>query len=168
MALREVLQWPDPRLSVVCTAATVDDGTLGLSRDMLETMYASHGRGLAAPQIGVLARVFVMDAMWKVEAAAPEIFFNPEIIWRSDTTTVGPEGCLSIPNVVAEVARASEIILRWTTPEGAIAAQKMTGFRAICVQHEMDHLDGILTLDRLSPEARAVAEAQASAIVTPA
>ena len=73
------------------------------------------------------------------------------------------EACLSIPHVVAEVTRAAEIILRWTTPDGAIAAQKLTGFRAICAQHEMDHLDGILTLDHLDPEARAKAEADAAA-----
>ncbi|MEO8242024.1 MAG: peptide deformylase [bacterium] len=163
MALREILHWPDPRLSVVCTSATVDDFTLTLARDMLETMYAAQGRGLAAPQVGVLVRVIVMDATWKSEAATPEVFINPEIIWRSDTTAVGPEGCLSIPKAVTEVARATEIILRWIMPDGAIAAQKITGFRAICVQHEIDHLDGILTLDRLSPEARAVAEAQAAA-----
>ena len=163
MTILPILHWPDPRLSINATLAMVDDSTLALAQDMLDTMYAASGRGLAAPQIGVLSRIFVMDATWKTGTQTPEIFLNPEILWRSDTTAPGPEGCLSIPHMVAEVTRATEIILRWTTPEGAIAAQKLTGFRAICAQHEIDHLDGILTLDRLSPQARAQAEADATA-----
>ncbi len=160
MTILPVLHWPDPRLSQVSTRASVDDGTLTLARDMLDTMYAAQGRGLAAPQVAHLTRLFVMDATWKTGPHTPEIFINPEIIWRSDETATGPEGCLSIPGPITDVTRASAIILRWTTPEGAIAAQKLTGFRAICAQHEIDHLDGILTLDHLSPEARATAEAQ--------
>ena len=163
MAILPVILWPDPLLSAPCTRAPVDDSTLTLARDMLDTMYAAQGRGLAAPQVARLTRLFVMDATWKTGPQAPEIFINPEIIWRSDTTSIGPEGCLSIPGTVTDIARATEIILRWTTPEGAIAAQKLVGFRAICAQHEMDHLDGILTLDHLTPEARAKAEAEASA-----
>ena len=163
MTVLPVLTWPDPRLAVQCTPAPVDDGTLTLARDMLETMYAAQGRGLAASQVGVLTRLFVMDATWKIGPATPEIFINPEIIWRSPETTLGPEVCLSIPGAVADVARATAIILRWTTPENAIAAQKLTGFRAICTQHEIDHLNGILTLDHLSPQARAIAEAEAGA-----
>ena len=163
MTILPILHWPDPRLSIIATPAVVDDSTLALAQDMLDTMYAASGRGLAAPQIGVLSRIFVMDATWKTGTQTPEIFLNPEILWRSDTTAPGPEGCLSIPHMVAEVTRATEIILRWTTPDGAIAAQKLTGFRAICAQHEIDHLDGILTLDRLSPQARAQAEADATA-----
>ncbi len=161
MAVLPVLQWPDPRLRMPCGPAAADDATRGLARDMLDTMYAASGRGLAAPQVGVLTRVFVMDATWKTAAHTPEIFLNPEIIWRSGTVATGPEGCLSIAHVLAEVSRATEIILRWLTLDGAIAAAKLTGFRAICAQHEMDHLDGILTLDRLSPEARALAEVEA-------
>ena len=163
MTVLPILHWPDPRLSVLAVPAPVDDSTLTLARDMLDTMYAAEGRGLAAPQIGALLRIFVMDDTWKSGVPTPDIFLNPVIIWRSDSTAPGPEGCLSIPNMVAEVTRATEIILRWTAPDGAIAAQKLTGFRAICAQHEIDHLDGILTLDRLSPEARAKAEADATA-----
>ena len=163
MTVLAVLKWPDPRLSVLCTQAPVDDSTLSLARDMLDTMYAAHGRGLAAPQVGAMIRVFVMDATWKSAERTPEVFINPQVLWRSDTTAIGPEGCLSIPGAITEVTRATEIILRWTTKDGAIAAQKLTGFRAICAQHAIDHLDGILTLDRLSPEARAIAEAQAGA-----
>lgn len=156
---RAILRWPDARLSTVAAMASVDDATLTLARDMLETMYDAEGRGLAAPQVGVLSRVFVMDASWKSGDAAPETFINPEIIWRSDEQVPSTEGCLSIPGILTEVSRAKEIILRWMTEDGAIAAQKLTGFRAICAQHEIDHLDGIVTLDHLSPEARARAEA---------
>ena len=161
MTVLPVLIWPDPRLFAPSLPARVDDGTLTLARDMLDTMYAAGGRGLAAAQVGRLTRLFVMDATWKTEARTPEIFINPEILWRSPEVTVGPEACLSIPGTVADVARANSVILRWLTPEGAIAAQKLSGFRAICAQHEIDHLDGILTLDHLSPEARAKAEAEA-------
>jgi peptide deformylase len=161
MTILPILHWPDPRLSVPAIAALVDDSSLGLAKDMLETMYAAAGRGLAAPQVAVLTRIFVMDATWKTGTPSPEIFLNPEILWRSTTTAPGPEGCLSIPNMVAQVTRATEITLRWTTPDGAIATRKLSGFPAICAQHEIDHLDGILTLDRLSLEARARAEAQA-------
>ena len=163
MAVLPILQWPDPRLRVRCTQASVDDASLRLAPDMLDTMYAAKGRGLAAPQVGVLTRIFVMDATWKTAERRPEIFLNPEILWRSATTALGPEGCLSIPHVLAQISRATELILRWTTPDGAIAAAKLVGFRAICAQHEIDHLDGILTLDRLDPEARAIAEADARA-----
>ena len=161
MAVLPVLQWPDPRLRMPCTLASVDDHTLTLARNMLDTMYAAGGRGLAAPQVGALTRIFVMDATWKTAERTPEIFINPEIIWRSESTAPGPEGCLSIPGVLAQITRHTELILRWVTTEGAIAAAKLTGFRAICAQHEIDHLDGILTLDRLTPDARAIAEAEA-------
>ena len=163
MTILPVLKWPDPRLTSVSLPAMVDDGTLTLARDLLETMYAVGGRGLAAPQVGRLTRVFVMDASWKSDQPAPETFINPEIIWRAPETALGPEGCLSIPGAVVDVARATAIILRWVTVKGAVAAQKLTGFRAICAQHEIDHLDGILTLDHLSPEARAKAEATTGA-----
>ncbi|MBI1170794.1 peptide deformylase [bacterium] len=144
---------------MVAEPAGTDEATLALASDMLETMYAAQGRGLAAPQVGVLARVFVMDASWKTGTAQPETFLNPEILWRSDAVVPSTEGCLSIPGLLLEVPRAAEIILRWLMLDGTVAAQKLTGFRAICAQHEIDHLNGIVTLDHLSPEARAKAEA---------
>ena len=156
---RTIRRWPDPVLSQKALPASVDDATLALARDMLETMYAALGRGLAAPQVGVLSRVFVMDATWKSGSATPETFINPEIIWRSAEVVPSEEGCLSIPGVVADVMRAKEIILRWVLADGSVSAQKLVGFRAICAQHEIDHLDGIVTLDHLSAEARAKAEA---------
>jgi peptide deformylase len=156
---REIRHWPDAVLAQKATSASVDDATLVLARDLLDTMYAAEGRGLAAPQVGVLARVFVMDATWKLGAGTPEIFINPEIIWRSTEMVPSSESCLSIPGVLAEVSRAKEIILRWVMTDGSVSAQKLVGFRAVCAQHEIDHLDGIVTLDHLSPEDRAKAEA---------
>lgn len=154
---RLILHWPDARLKGVAEPACVDEATFVLARDMFETMYAAQGRGLAAPQVGILTRVFVMDAGWKSGSAVPETFVNPHIIWRSEELIDSPEGCLSIPGVLAEVRRAKEIVLRWELMDGSISAQKLVGFRAICAQHEIDHLDGIVTLDHLSPEARAKA-----------
>ena len=155
--IRPVLCWPDDRLTQVATPACVDAQTLTLARDMLDTMYDANGRGLAAPQIGVMARVFVMDAAWKSGDPVPEVFINPEILWRSPQMALGAEGCLSIPGVTANVMRHSELILQWQMTDGSTQAQKLTGFRAICAQHEIDHLNGIVTLDHLSPDARAAA-----------
>jgi peptide deformylase len=126
---------------------------------MLETMYAAPGRGLAAPQVGVLQRLFVMDPGWKEGVKSPIVCINPEILWLSDRQKLGPEGCLSIPDVPTNVMRATEIRLRWTDLSGAVQEQHLTGFAAICAQHEYDHLDGIVTFDRLPADARQVAEA---------
>ena len=156
---REIRLWPDAVLSKKALPAGVDDVTMVLAQDMLDTMYAAEGRGLAAPQVGVLTRVFVMDSTWKIGAGTPEVFINPEIIWRSAELVTSSEGCLSIPGFLAEVSRAKEIILRWVMTDGSVSAQKLVGFRAICAQHEIDHLDGIVTLDRLSSDDRARAEA---------
>lgn len=140
--------WPDPVLAQLCAPVPVDAGALALASDMLETMYAAKGRGLAAPQVGVLSRVFVMDATWKAGEKTPEIFLNPEILWSSPEVQPSTEGCLSIPGQEVTVMRASAIILRWSMPDGTIAAQRLSGFRAICAQHEIDHLNGIVTLTR--------------------
>jgi peptide deformylase len=158
--LLPILRWPDPRLSVRCTTAVLDDDLRALAADMLETMYAAPGRGLAAPQVGRLVRMFVMDATWKEGNPAPQVFVNPKIVELMGDRVVGPEGCLSIPGPVTEVARAPSVRVRWTDLGGVAHDEVLTGFAAICVQHEYDHLDGILTLDRLSPEARQRAEAE--------
>ena len=155
--IHPVLRWPDARLTQVAKPACVDPQTLTLARDMLGTMYDANGRGLAAPQIGVLTRVFVMDAAWKTGEPVPEVFINPEILWRSPQMALGAEGCLSIPGVVADVMRHSEVILQWQMEDGSTQAQKLTGFRANCAQHEIDHLNGVVTLDHLAPDARAAA-----------
>ncbi|MDZ4312381.1 MAG: peptide deformylase [Cypionkella sp.] len=156
MAVLPILRWPDSRLTTVCAEISTD--VSGLAADMLETMYAAPGRGLAAPQIGVLQRIFVMDCTWKEGNFAPRVLINPELLWRSAETATGPEGCLSLPGITSQVSRATSIRMRWTDLNGAICEETFTGFAAICAQHEFDHLNGILTLDHLDPAARALAE----------
>lgn len=158
--LLPILRWPDPLLSQPCADAVPGDGLRQLAADMLETMYAAPGRGLAAPQVGRLVRMFVMDVGWKDAAPDPQVFVNPTIVELLGERVTGLEGCLSIPGPVTEVERSAQVHLRWTDLEGALHEAVLTGFAAICAQHEHDHLQGILTLDRLSPEARARAEAE--------
>ncbi len=157
MAVLPILRWPDARLEMRCEPVTGD--VAALAADMLETMYAAPGRGLAAPQVGALLRLFVMDVTWKEGSRTPVICINPAITWRSPQRVTGPEGCLSMPGITAHVARAKEIRLRWTGVDGTAREEHLTGFAAICAQHEYDHLDGVLTLDRISPAERAAAEA---------
>jgi peptide deformylase len=126
---------------------------------MLETMYAAPGRGLAAPQVGRAIRLFVMDATWKEGTPEPAICVNPEIVEHPEERVTGTEVCLSIPGVSAEVARSPWIVLRWITPGGQRREARLEGAVAICAQHECDHLDGIVTFDRIAPEQRAALEA---------
>jgi peptide deformylase len=155
-----IVLWPDPRLSTPCALAGAPDAALrSLAADMLETMYAAPGRGLAGPQVGVMKRIFVMDVAWKEGEPDPMVFLDPEITWRSQDTRVGTEGCLSIPGIAAEVSRSVDIEVGWHDLDGARRVRRFDGFAAICIQHEMDHLDGIVTLDRVAPEARAALEA---------
>lgn len=161
MAVRAILRWPDPLLRQVCAvvALPVQGDMAHLAADMLETMYAAPGRGLAAPQVGVPARLFVMDATWKAGVFAPQVFFNPEVLWLSEQRVTGPEGCLSLPGITADVARAAEVRLGWQDRAGTPQQALFSGFEAVCVQHECDHLQGIVTLDHMTPPARALAEA---------
>jgi peptide deformylase len=161
MAVLPILTWPDPRLTQVCAPALADAATRQLAADLLETMYAAPGRGLAAPQVGALVRLFVMDTTWKEGVLAPRIVLNPEILWRSDQTATGPEGCLSIRGGPVTVTRPTAIRMRWHDLEGEAHDEVLTRFDAVCALHEADHLDGILTLDHLSAEDRARAEAGA-------
>lgn len=157
MAILPILRWPDPRLATPCAPVTGD--VAQLAADMLETMYAAPGRGLAAPQVGVLKRLFVMDVAWKEGTPAPRVVINPQILWRSDDTATGAEGCLSIPGILTDMPRATQIRMAWTDLHGQPQDEILTGFAAICAQHEYDHLDGILTFDRLPPDLRAAAQA---------
>jgi peptide deformylase len=151
-----ILHWPDARLKRRCIPVDViDDGVRVLAQDMLDTMYAANGRGLAGPQVGVLRRIFVMDTGWKQGTPDPVVVVNPDILSMSDKRETGPEGCLSIPGVIADISRATELRMRWTDLGGHTVEQTLTGFAAICAQHEFDHLDGIVTFDRIPPEARA-------------
>lgn len=160
MSLLPILRWPDPRLSQVAEpVGGIDDDVHRLAEDMLETMYDAPGRGLAAPQVGVMRRLFVMDTAWKEGDPAPRVLVNPRIVAASGETATGAEGCLSIPGVLAEITRPAQVTMRWTTLDGASQEETFTGFDAACAQHELDHLDGIVTFDRLSAEARADLEA---------
>lgn len=159
--IRPIRLWPDPVLSQKCAdIPEITDEIRTLCDDLLETMYDAPGRGLAAPQIGVLKRVFVMDTDWKEGERNPRVMINPKITKPSETRQIGPEGCLSIPNVTTDIERAEAITLSWTGLDGSLFAERLTGFAAICAQHENDHLDGIVTFDRLVPEQRKLLEAE--------
>lgn len=146
--IRPILIHPDPVLAEVARPVTsFDDTTAGLIRDLFETMYDAPGRGLAAPQIGVLQRVFVMDAGWKTGTPTPQVFLNPMITATSEAIAVAEEGCLSIPGQPRRVARPAEITLEWCDEHGQPHMGRFTGFEAACIQHEADHLDGRLILD---------------------
>jgi len=156
VALRPILTWPHPRLSVVCTPVeTITPAIRTLAEDMLETMYDAPGRGLAAPQVGEMLRLFVMDPTWKEGTRSPMVCINPDIIDRSDDEASADEGCLSIPGVTAHVTRPASVRMVWTDLDGQVHDETLTGFAALCAQHELDHLDGILTLDRVDADQRA-------------
>ncbi len=161
MSILPILRWPDARLSVRASAIDgITPAIRQLADDMLATMYAAPGRGLAAPQVGVLQRMFVMDVAWKSGAPAPEVCINPDILWRSDVIAVGAEGCLSIPGPITRIARSQAIVMAWTGLDGKRFEQRLSGFAAIRAQHEYDHLDGIVTLDHLAAPERAIALSQ--------
>ncbi|OSQ28181.1 peptide deformylase [Thalassospira sp. MCCC 1A03138] len=151
MALRDILIVPDPRLKQECEeVAEVNDEIRELLDDMLETMYAAPGIGLAAPQIGVMKRVVVMDVSDDKDKPQPLKLVNPEIIWESEDTSVYQEGCLSIPEQYADVERPAEVGLRYLDENGKEHEIEADGLLATCIQHELDHLDGILFTDYLS------------------
>jgi peptide deformylase len=150
MAIRDILEVPDPRLTgVAAPVERMDDELQRLLDDLLETMYAAPGIGLAAPQVGVPKRVFVAD-LGEQGGRAPLFLINPELIWRSEASNVAEEGCLSLPQQYGEVARASEIRMRYLDRQGVEREIDAAGLLARCLQHEMDHLDGILFTDHLS------------------
>ncbi|MEP5729058.1 MAG: peptide deformylase [Sulfitobacter sp.] len=155
MSLLPIVLWPDPRLAETCTP--IDDITPQietLAADMLETMYAAPGRGLAGPQVGAMHRLFVMDVGWKEGKSDPIVCINPMLQEVSEDRATQTEGCLSIPGVSAEVSRPAQVQMVWTGLNGGRYVQSFDGFAAACVQHELDHLDGIVTFDHLTPELR--------------
>jgi peptide deformylase len=158
MAVLPILRWPDPRLSETCAPVQDLADIQGLVADMLETMYAAKGRGLAAPQVGHLCRVFVIDIGWKVGSPDPLVMINPVLQDVGEDSAINAEGCLSIPGVTTDIRRPSHVRLQWTSAEGARVVQGFSGFGAVCVQHELDHLNGVVTFDHLDPDARAKAE----------
>ncbi len=151
MAVREVIVAPDPRLKVKAQPVRrVDDSIRALMDDMVETMYAAKGIGLAAPQIGVAKRVIVMDLARDGEPAAPRKFADPEIVWASDETVPCEEGCLSVPDQFAEVERPKQVRVRFRDENDTVKEIDCDGLLAVCIQHEMDHLDGVLFVDHLT------------------
>jgi peptide deformylase len=128
----------------------VDDDLRVLMDDMLETMYAAPGIGLAAIQVGVAQRVIVMDLAKGEEPPAPRFFVNPEIVWASEDTAPYEEGCLSVPDIYDDVERPSKVRLRYLGYDGAAVEEDAEGLFAVCIQHEMDHLEGVLFIDHLS------------------
>jgi peptide deformylase len=152
MAIREIITVPDPRLKLVSEPVTggVDDSLRVLMDDMLETMYAAPGIGLAAIQIGVPKRIIVMDLAREGEPPAPRYFVNPEILWSAEDRAPYNEGCLSVPDVYDDVERPSRVRLRYLDYHGAEIEEEAEGLYAVCIQHEMDHLQGVLFIDHLS------------------
>ncbi|MEM7614307.1 MAG: peptide deformylase [Pseudomonadota bacterium] len=150
MTRRPILIHPDPRLrKTVPELSEVDASARKLAEDMLETMYDAPGIGLAAPQIGVLSRVFVMDCDREEPGAHPTVCINPEVTWSSEAKVTTEEGCLSIPDYYAEVERAEKIRLAFTDLDGRAREEEYDGQWAICAQHELDHLNGKLFIDYL-------------------
>jgi peptide deformylase len=154
--IRPILIHPDPRLKkVVDPVADVTDELRKIADDMLETMYDAPGIGLAGPQIGLMSRLIVLDCV-KDESAPPRplVMFNPRVIAASDEKSVYEEGCLSIPEQYAEVERPAEVTVEWMDRDGNPQSETFDKLWATCVQHEIDHLDGKLFIDYLSPMKR--------------
>ena len=159
MALLRIYETPDPMLRQISTPVEkVDDELRALVADMFETMYEAPGIGLAAVQVGVPKRLLVMDLQEPENPDDPEspvvkeprVFINPEILWHSDMEVPYTEGCLSVPDQYAEVMRPEQIKARWQDSDGNTHEADMDGLLAVCLQHEMDHLEGILFIDHLS------------------
>jgi peptide deformylase len=144
---------------------TVDDELRALMDDMLETMYAAPGIGLAAIQVGVPKRVIVMDLARGEEPRAPRYFVNPEILWRSEEVAPYEEGCLSVPEIYDEVERPARARIRYLDYHGVLIEEDAEGLFAVCIQHEFDHLEGVLFIDHLSrlKRDRAVAKVRKAA-----
>jgi len=174
MAVREIITAPDPRLKIRAKAvASVDAEVRRLMDDMLETMYHAIGVGLAAPQVGAGQRVIVVDVAREGEKPQPLRIANPEILWRSEETTLANEGCLSLPEHYADVERPAAIRLRYLDHENEIREIEAKGLLATCLQHEIDHLDGVLFVDHISTLKRGMilrklAKAKRGRVLTPA
>lgn len=160
MAIRDIRLWPDAVLTQKCLDADLADSDLpALIDDLFETMYAANGRGLAAPQIGVLTRVFVVDVTWKEGVRDPRIFVNPNLLSVSKKTSVMEEQCLSIPDLPMPVRRPEGITLSWANVSGESETAAFDGLLARCIQHEFDHLYGTLIFVHQTAQARAELEA---------
>ncbi len=156
MTLRPILIHPDPRLKK--TASPIAEVTAAIARladDMLETMYDAPGIGLAAPQIGVMSRMFVMDCVKEEgDAPRPMVIMNPEVLWVSEDLSTYEEGCLSIPEQYGDVERPASVEMKWFGLDGQSHQQRFDRLWATCAQHELDHLNGKLFIDYLKPMRR--------------
>lgn len=151
MTKRSILTIPDAQLREVCAPVeTVDADIKALADDMFETMYAAPGIGLAASQIGVLKRLFVLDVAKEDAPKDPRVFINPKIVWSSEDTSVYQEGCLSIPDYYEDIERPAKVRVQFLNRDGAEQEMEAEGLLATCIQHELDHLDGRLFIDYLS------------------
>jgi len=156
MAIRPIVEVPDPRLREISKPVEgVDDELRTLVADMFETMYEAPGIGLAAIQVGVPKRVLVIDLQEPEEEGGepvkdPRVFINPEILQTSDQDVPYTEGCLSVPEQFAEVDRPDKIRARWMELDGKVREEEIDGLLAVCLQHEMDHLNGVLFIDHIS------------------
>lgn len=151
MAIREILEYPDPRLrAVAAPVEQVDETIRRLVEDMAETMYAAPGVGLAAPQVGVPLRIFVIDTADENEPSQFAAYINPEII-ETDGAQSWKEGCLSFPGVSENIKRAERVRVRALSVDGTTFEQDATGLLAVAIQHENDHLNGILMIDKVGP-----------------
>ena len=158
MAIRPILTAPDPRLKAVSAEVEkVDAEIRKLAADMADSMYEADGIGLAAVQIGVAKRVIVMDLDQKDGKRNPRIFINPKILWTSEETAVFEEGCLSVPEIWDDVERPAKIKAEYLDRDGKKQILEADGLLATCLQHEMDHLDGVLFIDHLSRLKRGMA-----------
>ena len=156
MAIRPIYETPDPILRQISKPVeTFDDELRTLAADMFETMYEAPGIGLAAVQVGVPIRLLVIDLQEPEEEGGepvrdPRVFINPEVLWHSDSEVPYTEGCLSVPEQYAEVMRPDRIRARWQDADGKAYEEDIDGLLAVCLQHEMDHLNGVLFIDHLS------------------
>lgn len=151
MAIRDIIILPDKQLRLVSTPVEkVTAEVRKLAEDMLETMYDAPGIGLAAIQVGIPQRLITMDLAKKEGPPNPRVFINPEITWSSEELSVYEEGCLSIPEYYEEVERPAKVRVRFTDLDGKVHEEEADGLYATCIQHEIDHLNGVLFVDYLS------------------
>ena len=156
MAILPIFEVPDPRLRQISSPVEKVDGEVrSLVADMFETMYAAPGIGLAAIQVGVPKRVITMDLAKKDEPRDPQVFINPEILWSSEERATYEEGCLSIPEYYEEVERPGQVKVAYLDRDGAKQELEANGLLATCLQHEIDHLNGVLFIDHISKLKRA-------------
>jgi peptide deformylase len=151
MSTRPLVILPAPQLRLTSAPiARVDDGVRKLAEDMLETMYEAPGIGLAAVQVGEMNRLITIDVSHDEDAKEPRVFINPEILWKSEDLSVYEEGCLSIPEFYEEVERPARVRVRYTNLAGEPEELEADGLLSTCLQHEIDHLDGVLFIDHIS------------------